>query len=229
MGLGAVLFDFDGVIADSERLHLAGFRHALEAHDISLTEAEYFARYLGFDDRDGFRAILSDNDRDVSDSVLRELMRKKADAFRELVAERVEVFSGVRELLEELTGGPKPLPVAIGSGALSSEIRLILQVTGLEAFFDAIVAADDVQRSKPDPETFRRACACLRVAHPELSIAECLVIEDSPAGLVAGGDAGAKTLAVANSYAREQLEPLADRVVSNMNEIDRSLCESLFD
>jgi HAD superfamily hydrolase (TIGR01509 family) len=229
VGLGAVLFDFDGVIADSERLHLAGFRHALEAHDISLTEAEYFARYLGFDDRDGFRAILSDHDRDVSDSLLQELMRKKADAFRELVAERVEVFSGVRELLEELRGGPRPLPLAIGSGALSSEIRLILQVTGLETFFDAIVAADDVERSKPDPETFRRACMLLEAGSPGLSISRCLVIEDSPAGLLAGGKAGAKTLAVAHSYAREELAPLADRVVSSMDEVDRSVCESLFD
>jgi HAD superfamily hydrolase (TIGR01509 family) len=229
VGIEAVLFDFDGVIADSERLHLAGFRLALDAHDISLTEADYFARYLGFDDRDGFRAILADNDRDVSDALLKELMQKKADAFRKLVAERVDVFAGVRELLEELRDGPRPLPLAIGSGALSSEIRLILQVTGLGPFFDAIVGADDVARSKPDPETYRRACALLAVANPRVAISQCLVIEDSPAGLVAGGNAGAKTLAVANSYAREELEPLADRVVSSMGEVDRALCESLFD
>jgi sugar-phosphatase len=67
------------------------------------------------------------------------------------------------------------------------------------------------------------------VANPRVAISQCLVIEDSPAGLVAGGNAGAKTLAVANSYAREELEPLADRVVSSMGEVDRALCESLFD
>ena len=84
MSLGAVLFDFDGVIADTERLHLEGFRHALAAHDISVSEADYFARYLGYDDRDGFRAILGDNRRDAPDDFIEELMSKKAAAFREL-------------------------------------------------------------------------------------------------------------------------------------------------
>jgi beta-phosphoglucomutase len=229
MTLGAVLFDFDGVIADSERLHLAGFRHALAAHDISISEADYFSRYLGFDDRDGFRAILSDRGREASSGLLGELMKTKAAEFRDLVEDRVHVFPGVRELLIELRDGQRPLPLAIGSGALGSEIRLILSVTKLSGYFDTIVAADDVQRSKPDPETFSRACEILSVDHSGLDPSRCLVIEDSVAGLRAGKSAGAKTLAVAHSYPAPELSAHADSVVSSMQEVSRAFCESLFD
>ena len=155
------------------------------------------------------------------------LMREKERVFRDLVRERVRIFPGVRELLASLREGDDPLPTAIGSGALGSEIRLILGIAGLESFFDGIVAADDVSVGKPDPETFLRACELLAVRSPGLGPEQCLVIEDSAGGLAAGRAAGMTTVGVANSYPAADL--VADLVVDSLEEIDRARCEALFE
>lgn len=225
--LGAVIFDFDGVVADDERLHLAGFRHALAALGLEVSDADYFDRYLGFADRDGFNAMLRDSGREGDEALLARLMADKERAFRELVRERVTIFPGVRELLLDLRTGPDAVVTGIGSGALRSEIQLVLDIAGLAPSFDLIVAADDVARSKPDPETFVRACSGLARLRPGLEAQQCLVIEDSMAGLAAATRAGMKTVAVTNSYVASDLE--ADLVVASLEQIDRARCASLFD
>ncbi len=227
--LGAVIFDFDGVIADSELLHLAGFRHALAAHDISVSEADYFARYVGFDDHDGFIAILTDAGHEAGDVLLDTLMAEKARIFAELARERARIFPGVRELLASLRDGESVLPVAIGSGALSSEIELILGVAGLRRYVDTIVAADNVHQSKPHPETYLKACSELARIHGlgahELAPENCVVVEDTVAGLASATAAGMVTVAVTNSYPAEALE--ADLVVDSLERLDRDACATL--
>lgn len=226
--LRAIIFDFDGVIADTERLHLQGFRIALSAHDISISDQQYFERYLGLDDREGFRAILGDHGRNSDSSAVGRLMEEKARVFIELIGERIEIFAGVRELLSELREGVSPMPLAIGSGALSSEIRLILRVAQLEEAFDEIVAADDVTRGKPDPDIFLEACTRLgRSRAKNLVPAECLVVEDSTGGINAGSRAGMRTVAVTNSYPASAFEE-ADLVVSGLGELSRERCARLF-
>jgi beta-phosphoglucomutase len=224
----AVIFDFDGVIADTERLHLQGFRLALDAYDISISDQQYIARYLGLDDREGFKAILKDFGVNREEDALPELMQSKARIFADLVGERVEIFPGVRELLAEFRGSATPLPTAIGSGALSSEIRLILGITELTEYFDEIVAADDVSRGKPDPETFVEACARLgKSLDVGLSPNDCLVIEDSIGGVAAGNAAGMKTVAVTNSFPAHEFGH-ADLVVSSLEELNPTVCSRLF-
>jgi len=224
--LRAVIFDFDGVIADSERLHLAGFRHALGMLDISVSEAAYFERYLGFDDRDAFRAMLEDSGHVADQELVHELMASKEKAFRELIRDNVRIFPGVRHLLDALHGQPHPIATAIGSGALRSEILLILEASGLRPFFDVIVSADDVARGKPDPETFTEACRRLGPVCEQLTAAECLVIEDSIGGLEAAARAGMKRIGVTNSHASDELE--ADLVVASLEELNYERCASLF-
>ncbi|RMF24891.1 MAG: HAD family phosphatase [Deltaproteobacteria bacterium] len=223
--LDGVIFDFDGVIADDERLHLAGFQHALAAHGIELDEAEYFARYVGYDDRDGFRAILRDRGRSVGDEELGRLMAEKARVFRELVRERVRIFPGVRDLLEDLRRPPAPVPTGIGSGALRAEVELVLRVAGLAGLFDAIVCADDVERGKPDPETYRRVAEKLGEKRPGLMPQRCVVIEDTHAGLEAARRAGMVTVAVTNSHPAAELE--ADLVIASLEDLDRERLERL--
>lgn len=227
--LKAVIFDFDGVIADSELLHLEGFRHAVAAHDISISEADYFARYVGFDDHDGFTAILNDAGREASAPVLDELMASKARVFAELARERARIFPGVRELLADLRSEADPLPVAIGSGALSSEIELILGVAGLRRYIDTVVAADHVEHGKPHPETYLRAMAELARIHgmdvDRLRPDQCVVVEDTVAGLASAAAAGMVTIAVTNSYPAEALD--ADLVVDTLERIDTGVCRRL--
>lgn len=222
--LRAVIFDFDGVVANTERLHLQGFLIALQAHAISISEADYFTRYLGLDDAAGFRKIAADRDLPLDDEALKRLMAEKAAAFRDLVGERIEIFPGVRELLEEL----RPIyATAIGSGALLSEIQLILGIAGLSDQFDTIVSADQVTHSKPDPETFTTACDRL-AAHnaPNLLPSECVVIEDTPGGLAAATAAGMKTIAVTNSFPQDRLQ--ADLTVDSLEPLTLRSIQQLF-
>lgn len=225
--LRAVLFDFDGVIADDERLHLQGFRLALAANGIALSEQHYWERYLGLDDRGAFTAILRDNAVDADEGAVRELMQRKERVFRELAKERVEIFPGVRELLGELKSKSDPIATAVGSGALRSEIVLVLGLLELGDCFDVIVSANDVERGKPHPETFLTACRRLAGSAARGLLPEhCLVIEDSIAGLEAARAAGMRCVGVTNSYPAARLD--ADLVVGSLTELTRARCDSLF-
>lgn len=222
--LGAVIFDFDGVIADDERLHLEGFRIALSAHGISVSEADYFVRYVGMDDHDGFAAMLADAGHEAEEGEVARLMERKKEAFYELVKQRVRIFPGVRPLLADLRQSPV-LPTAIASGALASEITLILGIAGLRDCFDEIVSSDDVSRGKPDPQGFSLACSRLAARRPGLDAGSCVAIEDSLGGLEAARRAGMITVAVTNTHAAPDLE--ADLVVDSLEELSRARLESL--
>jgi beta-phosphoglucomutase len=225
--LEAVIFDFDGVIADDELLHLAGFQHALAAHGITISERDYYDRYLGYDDHDGFVAMLDDAGSEVDERVVADLMADKARVFRDLVQERVTIFPGVHALLDGLRAGGHPLPLAIGSGALRSEILLVLHAVDLADRFDVVVAAEDVSHGKPAPETFLTACSLLGRSVPGLEPASCLVVEDSIAGLEAAAAAGMRSIAVTNSFAASDLS--ADLIVDSLEQVDRARCEALFE
>ncbi len=223
--LRAVIFDFDGVVADDERLHLLGFQQALASCGIEISEADYFARYVGYDDHDGFVEMLRDHGRAADEETVSELMRDKARVFRDLVRERVTIFPGVRGLLEQLRRDPEPVATAIGSGALRSEVELVLGVAGLSHLFDAIVCADEVDRGKPDPQTYLRVVERLSAIRPGLSPTECIVIEDTHAGLEAARRAGMTTIGVTNSHPASELD--ADLVVTSLEELDRERCRLL--
>lgn len=202
--LRAVIFDFDGVIADTEPLHYEGLRRTLAEIGITLTEPDYYATYLGFDDRGCILEALRVNQRPASDALVRELMQKKAAAYLASVKEHLVIFPGVREFVEE-AGATYPL--AIASGALRPEIDLILEQAGIRKAFCHITSAEDVTNGKPDPEPFLHALAGLNrhsQASP-VSPASCLVIEDSLPGIRAAKSAGMKVLAVANTHTVQDL------------------------
>lgn len=202
--LRAILFDFDGVIADTEPLHFAGLRRTLAEIDISLTESDYYANYLGFDDRGCFLAALQANGRPVTPAILHDLMTKKAVAYLDSVKDHLVIFPGVREFVQNAAAH---FPLAIASGALRPEIELILEQAGLRKAFLHITSAEDVSRGKPDPQPFQYALAGLTHLRPELGLdaASCLVIEDSLPGIRSAKSAGMKVLAVANTHTTQDL------------------------
>lgn len=202
--LRAILFDFDGVIANTEPLHFAGLRRTLEDIDITLTESDYYANYLGFDDRGCFLAALRANDRPITPAILHDLMTKKAVAYLASVKDHLVIFPGVREFVQQAAAH---YPLAIASGALRPEIELILEQAGLRKAFLHITSAEDVSRGKPDPQPFEYALAGLARLRPELGLdaAACLVIEDSLPGIRSGKSAGMKVLAVANTHTTQDL------------------------
>lgn len=212
----AIIFDFNGVIVDDEPLHLELFRVVLAEEGIPLTDEEYQAKYLGYDDRGCFQAVLRDVGREaesLNDHHIAALIERKAVRYIEAIQQRYLLFPGVVELVEGLA---ERYPMAIASGALRNEIEVVLERGGIRKFFQEIVAAEDVGACKPDPEGYLKALALLnRRSSETILAADCLVIEDSIAGIEAAKRAGMRCLAVTNSYPAEKLSQ-ADRIVSTL-------------
>lgn len=212
--LKAIVFDCDGVIADSEPLHLATLQDVLTTEGIALSEDLYNREYLALDDRGAFRKAFREHGIPLDDRKLHELMEIKAARLEPVMQTDLRIFPGVARFIRSAS---ESYPLAIASGALRHEIELILKCAGVSDCFAAIISAEDVSKGKPDPESFVAAHAFLSnrsMANRGLSIdhRECLVIEDSLHGVDAARLAGMPVLAVTNSYPREQLAS-ADAVI----------------
>ncbi len=223
-GPRAIIFDFDGVIADSEPLHLAAFQQALEPEGIVLTTEAYYADYLGYDDYDAIVAALREAGRPPTEESVQALMAAKAEHFLALVREGVRILPGVPAFIRHAA---TRVPLAVASGALRREIELILAYAGLRKAFDAIVSAEDVSEGKPAPESFLLALERLRERVPNLAPGDCLVIEDSRAGVEAARRAGMRCLAVTNSYPASELGA-ADVVVPSLEKVEWERVSALF-
>lgn len=212
----AVLFDFDGVIVDSEPLHWAAFERILAPLGVRIAWDDYVERYLGFDDRGVFREVFKDAGKPLDEAKLPALIEAKAAAFEALVHEQnPKPYPGVVELIRKLSGA---VPLALCSGALRRDVMPILKKLGLERAFDVMVTADDVHISKPDPSSYVLAVERLREGHAGRAIRaeRSVAIEDTPAGISAARGAGLRVLALLNTYPKHQLGD-ATRVVESLD------------
>jgi HAD superfamily hydrolase (TIGR01509 family) len=217
--LRAVIFDFNGIIVDDEPIHFELFQRVLGEEGIGLTEEDYYARYLGFDDRGAFTAAYREHGRSLDDHSLAQLIARKALYYRELIGSKMRLFPGVKILVPELA---RDLPLALASGALRNEIDTILSHIGLRDCFSAIVSAEDVTSGKPDPQIFLKALAQLNARSGNgqpIDPSECVVIEDSKEGVRGARRAGMKCLAVTNSHPPELLAE-ATSVVSSLEQVN---------
>jgi beta-phosphoglucomutase len=222
--LKAIVFDFDGVIANSEPLHLRSFQEVLAAERVALTERDYYDRYLGYDDVGAFRLIAAErglawNDRHVAD-----LVAKKALTMEALERDVSVLFPGAADAVRRAAAA---VPIAIASGAIGPEIRRVLDREQLAHLFAAIVAAEDTARSKPSPEPYLRAVALLReAAGGDLAARDCVALEDSRWGLESARAAGLRTVAVAQTYDSTSLD--ADLVIPSIAQLDLHLFAKLY-
>ena len=216
--LRAIVFDFDGVIANSEPLHFLAFRDVLAEQSIALSERAYYDRYLGFDDVGAFEAILRDHRRPVERDRVADLVSRKAVRLEVLERDRSVLFPGAAAAVQRAAAA---LPIAIASGARGEEIRRVLDHERLTACFTAIVAAEDTPVSKPAPDPYLRALTLLRAtAGRTLAAGDCVAIEDSRWGLQSARTAGMRTVAVTNSYPDAALAPFADLVIPSLEAMD---------
>jgi beta-phosphoglucomutase len=224
--LRALIFDFNGIIVDDEPIHFELFKQVLAEEGIKLTEADYYARYLGFDDRGAFTAAYREHGRSLDEKLLARLIDRKTIYYQSEIRSKVRIFPGVEKLVTTLV---PVLPLAVASGALRQEIETILSAAGLLKHFAVIISAEDVDHGKPEPEIFLKALARLNAqvedGHP-IDAADCLVIEDSKEGIRGARRAGMKCLAVSNSHPTELLKE-ANAVVRSLEEVDLSLLEQL--
>ncbi len=213
MAIRAVIFDFDGVIADTEGEHLRCFQRVVAPLGVSLDERMYAERYLGYSDRDLIQALRKDFDRSWTDADMTALLDAKRRGFADAIATGALLYPAARACIERLGA---ICPLAIASGAFRDEIQQIVAGAGLAASFVTIVGAEDVARSKPAPDAYLEAAR--RLGLPPRNT---LAIEDSPWGLEAAHEAGCRTLGITHSYARQALS--ADLVIDSLEEITEDL------
>jgi HAD superfamily hydrolase (TIGR01509 family) len=214
--LRAIVFDFDGVIANSEPLHYRAYRDVLAERGVDLEQRDYYARYLGYDDYGAFVAIAADRGLSWPSADIAAMVAQKAMCMETLAHDGTVLFPGAEAAVRAAAA---QLPLAIASGALGTEIRRTLDRTGLSTCFRVIVGAEDTPASKPAPDPYRLAVTRLSKACGRIQPSECLAIEDSRWGLESARSAGLRTVGVAQTYPAHDLQP-ADLVIASMLDFD---------
>src|SRR5581483_5102695 len=172
MSYKAILFDMDGVIVDSEPLHVAAFQITLKKYGHELSHDQYKQHFAGKTDEAGFKQYF-DSIGEAVDIPL--IMNEKGKAYLELAADRLVAYPGVIEFIRNLA--ERKVSLALVTGSLRAEADVTLEAFGIANLFSAVIAAEDITHSKPDPEGYLKAAKTLGV-NPD----DCVVIEDAPSG-----------------------------------------------
>jgi HAD superfamily hydrolase (TIGR01509 family) len=217
----AILFDFNGVLVDDEPLHFDLLRRVLGEEGLDLDEEEYWAEYVGYDDRAAIRLFLERAGRPAAAVQVTRLGVRKAAYYRDFIQEHgYRFFPGALELVRSAAAAHMTLGLV--SGALRSEIEPALRQAQLLGVFKALVAAEDVQESKPSPEGYRLGIQQLNTRPPLperlFHAHEVVAIEDTTAGLEAAREAGLRTLGVAHTHGHDHLRG-AERVAESLDEV----------
>lgn len=207
----AVIFDMDGVIIDSEPRHERAFREIFDELGYGSTHGVHFPDYYGRSDLALWVDFIA---RHQPTQPLAELTALKQNRFIELIRRETPIFPGIPELVRQLA---TVTPLAVASGSLHAVIEVVLGMEGLRRHFSQVVSVEDVGRPKPFPDVFLRAAERLGVVP-----GDCVVIEDSAAGVRAGKQAGMRVIAITNTLPPSALTE-ADEVVTTYDELARRL------
>jgi beta-phosphoglucomutase len=206
----AVLFDWDGTLADSRKAIVVSFQKALKEINLEVP-TQYIERRIGIGASETFREILHAANRRVDEKIVKQLVERKTKVQIDLSGE-VELFEGTRELLESLHG-----KVKVGLASMNSRavIMHLLKINEIACFFDAVLTVEAVSHSKPDPEIFIKTAEQLK-AKPR----GCVVFEDSLFGVKAAKSAKMSCIAVTTGvYSKEELEvEMPDLIVKTLKD-----------
>lgn len=214
----AIVFDFDGVLSDSEPLHLRAYQQVLAAMGQTVSREEYYTELLGYNDEDCFRHLASLRGWPVDEAQIAALVAEKARVFEDIIACSDMLYPGAVQCVERLA---REFPLGIASGALKGEIVSILRRAGLERHFRFIVGSGDTPNSKPAPDPYIRA-AELHGVPPH----QCVAIEDSVWGLESARMAGLKCVGITNTYPADKLGT-PDRIIQSLDQFTAELIRSL--
>lgn len=231
MPLKAVLFDFNGVILDDERIHQKIIIEMMDREELNFPLEDIQHHCLGRTDRACFQDLFASQDQSLNQFQLRRLLSMKAKAYRQYLEslDTLPLFDGFVELVEELLAAG--LKLAIVSGALRAEIKTVLKKTMLEQAFTITVASEDVKKSKPDPAGYQLAIKRLNRKFSTLDLApcDCLAIEDSFAGVQAAKLAQIPVVGVAHTFPFHMLQRQANWCVDYLHQIELDRIQSIFD
>ena len=214
----AIVFDFDGVLADSEPLHFAAYQEVFSSLDVELTREEYYSNYLGYDDRGVFRKLGSAQGWALDDRRVESLLEEKSRIFDAVIQRTDVLYPGAAECVHRLAA---QFPLGIASGALRYEIEMVLKRAGLDRRFRFIIGAGDTPNSKPWPDPYIRAAELHGV-----SASACVAIEDSRWGIESAKAAGMKCVGITTTYPAPELRS-ADHVIDSLEEFSHELILTL--
>src|SRR5271165_7022741 len=231
----AVIFDFNGVLVDDETVHFELFREVLAKEGVVITDRDYHEHYLGYDDRGCFAAALDDAGQAFDQERLDRLIDRKARRYVEVANAGLRFFPYAAETLALIAAR---WPVAICSGALRSEIEYALERLDRRTQVAAIIAAEDAHKCKPDPAGYLQSLDALRThlqarspsTHGTvLETRECLVIEDSLAGIISAKGAGMHAVGITHTYSAPQLRQSgADAIIDGLGTLTPDWIEHHF-
>ncbi|HWC74691.1 MAG TPA: HAD family phosphatase [Gemmatimonadales bacterium] len=197
----AVLFDFNGVLVDDEPQHCEALRRVLAAEGVMMSREQYYADYLGLDDRTGFVEAYRRAHRTLTSDLLNRLIEAKSRIYQQLIERSLTMVSGAAEFVRD---AGQQYRLGIVSGALRGEIDLVLGRTPIADRFEIIIAAGDVPRCKPDPAAYLAALTAFNRKR-RIAASACVVIEDSLPGLAAARAAGMPCVMLTTSHPAETL------------------------
>jgi beta-phosphoglucomutase len=218
----AIVFDFDGVLADSEPLHLRAYQQVLSQFGVTLSREDYYANYLGYDDEGVFAQLTSRHGIELGNRTFQTLIDEKTHIFDATMETCIDsgtiLYPGAAACVAMMASR---FPLGIASGALRHEIEAILRGANLEQYFRFIVASGETPEGKPAPDPYRRATA-LHAVLP----GECVAIEDSRWGIESAKSAGLACVGITTTYSRDHLTA-ADRIVASLHEFTPDLIDTL--
>jgi beta-phosphoglucomutase family hydrolase len=203
----AVIWDMDGVIADSGRYHLAAWQEIFDKRGVKFT-AEDFKHIFGLRNDNIIRNTLG---KELTKAEVRTIATEKEETFRRMAGRKIKPLPGALELIKSLK--KQGFSMAIASSAPTENIELVTGTLGIAGCFQALVTGHDVTEGKPNPRVFLVAAQRLGV-EPE----SCVVIEDAVAGVTAAKSAGMYCLAVTNTHSRQKLAE-ADLIVDTLETV----------
>ncbi len=215
----AVIFDLDGTLADTESLHFAAFNEVLRADSIQIVREDYFARLIGYNDHDCFATVLRERGLDPAEDRIEQLIARKTGIYQSIIAKDDLLYPGAEKFVRDCAAR---FPLMIVTGTLRAEAEAILGRAKLRSFFLDIIAAEDVEHGKPEPDGFIAALGRigfrLRQRDPVWA-EECLVVEDTTAGIESARRAEMKVLAIAHNAPAAELAA-ADVVRPSIQNLD---------
>jgi len=211
----AVIFDWDGTLADTEPVVVLAFQKVLRELGCRVSD-EFLKRLIGIGVRNMLKEALRSKGMNLDDRTLDDLVRRKNEVQLGMTGE-IKILNGAVDLVESLHG-----KVKIALATMSNRVVMdkVLGEKRLERYFDFIITADEVERAKPDPEVFLKCAKELRCL-PE----KCVVVEDSVFGVIAAKKADMKCIAVpSGAYSAEELRKEGpDLIVNSLKEKQKIL------
>ncbi|WP_016951017.1 HAD family phosphatase [Anabaena sp. PCC 7108] len=230
MSLKAVLFDFNGVIIKDEPIHLKLIDEILVQENLQPQKVHELQASLGRSDRACFQDLLKNRGRVITEEYLIQLLTRKAQAYvLELEKlEKLPLYPGIDDLIFQVRS--HNLKLGLVSGALRQEIELVLERGKLAEYFEIIVAGDDTNTSKPQPEGYLLAVERFNQEFVELDLQpqDCLAIEDTPVGIQAAKRAHMQVVGVANTYPFHMLQRQANWTVDYLTDLELERVKEVF-